>query len=261
LIYQDAANPKSEFSGIRFSIDSNGNELAYVADASNHRVVRLSDRTSAGFKNATVFCQDSGMVQPNDIAIAPKSGRVFLSGMNYPATTKVGDGDLWTCDKTGKATKLGQFQRTNGIEVSQDEKTLYLSESINKNWDITSNIIYAFDLDSKAGKISNKRVFVDFGKLDKTAGADIDGMRFDTQGNLYVTRNGIGKVAKISSAGKLLAYIDVAGIVDVTNLEFGGKSGTDLYIGGTCKDNKKKGCVSVYKGKVVGRAFKDLQKH
>ncbi|KAJ1951185.1 hypothetical protein FBU59_000314 [Linderina macrospora] len=180
-----------------------------------------------------VFCQDSGMVQPNDITIAPKSGRVSLSGMNCPATTKVSAGDLWACDKASQATKLVQFQRTNGIEVSQDEKTLYLSESINKNWNITSNIIYAFDLDSKVGEISNKRVFVDFGKLDKTACADIDSMRFDTQGNLYVACNGIGKVAKIFPAGKLLAYTDVAGIVDVTNLEFGGKSDTDLYVGGT----------------------------
>ncbi|KAJ1948780.1 hypothetical protein FBU59_001437, partial [Linderina macrospora] len=141
-----------------------------------------------------------------------------------------------------------------------DEKTLYLSESINKNWDITS-IIYAFDLDSKVGEISNKCAFVDFGKLDKTAGADIDGMRFDTQENLNVACNGIGKVANISPAGKLLAYTDVAGIVDITNLEFGGKSGTDLYVGGTCKDNKKKGCVSVYTGKVAGRAFTDLQQY
>ncbi|KAJ1948779.1 hypothetical protein FBU59_001436 [Linderina macrospora] len=127
-----------------------------------------------------VFCQDSGMVQTSDIAIAPKSGRMSLSGMNCPATTKVGDGDLWACDKASQATKLVQFQRTNGIKIGQDEKTLYLSESINKNWDITS-IIYAFDLDSKVGEISNKCAFVDFGKLDKTAGADIDGIRFDAQ--------------------------------------------------------------------------------
>ncbi|KAJ1934384.1 hypothetical protein EC988_008827, partial [Linderina pennispora] len=205
LMYQDKANPTSLFNGIRFSTDCSGNEQAFVADAINHRVVRLSDRTSAGFRNATVFCQDPGMLQPNDIAIAPSSGRVFLSGMNYQATTKVGDGDLWTCDKNGKAAKLGQFQRTNGIEVSPDEKTLYLSESTNKGGAVISNIIYAFDLNSKAGQISNKRVFADFGKLDKSAAIDIDGMRTDTQGNLYVARNGNGKVAKLSPSGKLLA--------------------------------------------------------
>ncbi|KAJ1935058.1 hypothetical protein EC988_008608, partial [Linderina pennispora] len=68
-------------------------------------------------------------------------------------------------------------------------------------------------------------------------------------------------VAKLSPSGKLLAYINVPGIMSVGNLEFGGKSGTDLYIGGKCEKDAKKGCVSVYKGKAAGRAFNDLQRH
>ncbi|KAJ1949014.1 hypothetical protein EC988_004940, partial [Linderina pennispora] len=231
LLYQGTGG--ALFNGIRFRVDGSGNEEAYIADATGHRVLRLTNRNASGsFQNSAVLCQDSGILQPNDIAIAHSTGRIFMSGMNYQATDVVGNGDLWTCDSTGKATKLGVFYRTNGIEVSPDEKTLYLSESANKDWAVISNVIYAFDLDAKTGAISNKRVFADFGKLDNTASTDIDGMRTDTQGNLYVARNGIGKVAKLSPSGQLLAYINVSGIMGVGNLEFGGASGTDLYIVG-----------------------------
>ncbi|KAJ1941233.1 hypothetical protein FBU59_003560 [Linderina macrospora] len=258
LLYRDTGS--ALFNGIRFHIDSSGKEEAFVADATGHRVVRLTNRNASGvFQNSAVLCQDAGILQPNDIAIAHSTGRIFMSGMNYQATDVIGNGDLWTCDSSGKATKLGVFYRTNGIEVSPDEKTLYLSEAANKDWAVVSNIIYAFDLDAKAGTVTNKRVFADFGKLDNTASTDIDGMRTDTQGNLYVARNGIGKVAKLSPSGQLLAYITTPGHTSVTNLEFGGAAGTDLYIVGACADNTSKGCVSVYKGSAVGTAFSKLQ--
>ena len=43
---------------------------------------------------------------------------------------------------------------TNGIEVSPDERTLYLNESTQRN-------IWAYDLSSE-GEISNKRLLIKF---------------------------------------------------------------------------------------------------
>ncbi|PIA14857.1 calcium-dependent phosphotriesterase [Coemansia reversa NRRL 1564] len=200
------------------------------------------------------------MLQPNDLAFAPSSGRIFLSGMNYTSDSEIGDGDLWTCDSKGAAKSLGQFYRTNGIEVSPDEKTLYLSESQNKGGAVVSNRILAFDLDASSGAVENKRVFVDFGKLDKTADTDIDGMRTDKEGNLYVTRNGVGKIAVFTPAGELSAYISSPSIDFVASLEFGGPTGTDLYMVGKCKDDETKGCVDKFSATITGRAFADLQK-
>ncbi|KAJ1960521.1 hypothetical protein GGI12_003752 [Dipsacomyces acuminosporus] len=261
LLFQDKTTTNSWFNGIRFNIDSKGAQEAFLADVKNHRVVRLSNPDKSGqFSKAETFCQSADIIEPNDIAVAHSTGRLFLSGMRDTDNTKAGDGDLWTCDRQGKATKLGSFFRTNGIEVSPDEKVLYLSESVTKGGNVISNVIHAFDLDAEKGTVSNKRLFVDFGKLDNSAANDVDGMRTDVDGNLYVTRWGAGKVAKISPSGKLLAYIQLAGISEVTNLEFAGPQGKDLFIVGACKSNPKKGCIDKFSGASVGRAFSKLQK-
>ncbi|KAJ2223992.1 hypothetical protein H4R99_007112 [Coemansia sp. RSA 1722] len=261
LLYQ-SSNNESLVNGIRFNIDSTGAEEAYIADATTHQVYKLTERDAATgtFAKSSVFCHDEGMLQPNDIAIAPLSGRIFLSGMNWTSDSVVGNGDLWTCDSSGLAKRLGTFMRTNGVEVSPDEKTLYLSEATNAAGSVVSNVVLAFDLDSSSGDISNQRTFVDFGALDATAATDIDGMRTDVDGNLYVTRNGLGQVAVFTPAGELSAYINATSIDYVSNLEFGGSSGTDLYLIGRCKEDETKGCADVYSGSTVGRAFNDLQK-
>ena len=41
---------------------------------------------------------------------------------------------------------------TNGVEVSPDEKTLYVNESVQRS-------VWAYDLDTE-GNISNKRLFI-----------------------------------------------------------------------------------------------------
>ncbi|KAJ1865929.1 hypothetical protein LPJ57_006036, partial [Coemansia sp. RSA 486] len=122
-----------------------------------------------------------------------------------------------------------------------------------------SNVVLAFDLDAEAGTISNKRVFVDFAQLDNTATTDVDGMRTDTEGNLYITRNGLGQVAVFSPSGELTMYITSPSIKDVANLEFGGEGGKDLYMVGMCNSDETKGCVDVYSGSAVGNAFSKLQ--
>ncbi|KAJ2384440.1 hypothetical protein GGI23_006929 [Coemansia sp. RSA 2559] len=260
MFYDDTSNKDTWFNAIRFNINSQGAQEAYLGDTGNHRVVRVQNLGNKyNSMHAETFCQDSAMLQPNDIAIASSTGRLFLSGMKYTADSVIGDGDLWTCDSKGTATKLGEFYRTNGIEVSPDEKTLYLSEAANKGGAVVSNVIYAFDLDADQGTISNKRTFVDFAKLDNTAATDIDGMRTDTAGNLYVTRNGLGKVVKISPSGELLACIETVSTTSVTNLEFAGPDGKDLYIVGVCTGDATKGCVDKYSSDVAGNAFSKLK--
>ncbi|KAJ2741069.1 hypothetical protein GGI20_005442 [Coemansia sp. BCRC 34301] len=260
LFFADLELPNSWFNAARFNVDQHGVQEVYLGDVVNHRVVRMRDLAGEGqFIHSEVFCQSPSFLQPNDLAIAHSTGRVFLSGMRFAADSVVGDGDLWTCNSTGAATKLGLFHRTNGIEVSPDEATLYLSEAINSRGNVVSNVIHAFDLDAKAGSVSNPRVLVDFAALDNSAANDVDGMRTDSLGNLYVTRWGAGKIAKISPEGALLAYIALATIAEVTNLEFAGPNGRDLYAVGACKDNPAKGCIDKYSALTQGRAFSAQQ--
>ncbi|CAG8502599.1 7669_t:CDS:2 [Ambispora gerdemannii] len=251
---------KSFFNSIRFLPSKNKNEqIALTGDVLQHRVLKIVKKGKN--TKTSVFCADPRIVQPNDLAVT-KSGRVYLSGQNFTHDTKVGDGSLWLCDgKSKKAIRLGEFGRTNGIEVSPNEKYLYLSEAFNKNGTIVSNKILRFRLNRKTGKtIGKPKIFVDFAKFDKTQNIDIDGMRTDIKGNLYVTRNGSGQVKKFSPTGKLLATY-VLSFKAPTNLELGGPTGTDLFVVGKCEGEFANGCVDVYRGgKIPGRAISILRR-
>ena len=103
----------------------------------------------------------------------------------------------------------------HGIEVSPDEGTLYVNESNQLN-------IWAYDL-SPDGEINNKRLFIEFPDFN------MDGMRCDVQGNLYVTRHGKGAVAKISPEGEVLLEVQLTGKL-CTNIAFGGPDGRTCYV-------------------------------
>ncbi|PIA17385.1 calcium-dependent phosphotriesterase [Coemansia reversa NRRL 1564] len=260
LFFRNRVDDGSWFNAIRFGTDRDGVQEAYIGDVVNHRVVRVRDPGSKRtFFHSETFCYHPNMLQPNDLAIAYSTRRLFLSGMRFSNNSAIGDGDLWTCDERGAARRLAIFHRTNGVEVSPDEKTLYISEAVNEDGNVVSNVIYAFDLDAQRGNIGNKRTLVDFGQLDGSASHDIDGMRTDANGDLYVTRWGAGRVAKLSATGQLLAYIGLASINEATNLEFAGPTGRELFIVGACMSDPTKGCIDRWTGPVQGHAFASLQ--
>ncbi|MGC5198703.1 SMP-30/gluconolactonase/LRE family protein, partial [Aphanothece microscopica] len=77
----------------------------------------------------------------------------------------------------------------------------------------------------------------------------MDGMRCDTEGNLYITRYGLGQVAVVSPAGKQISTITTIG-KNVSNICFGGRKGKNCYI--TLQD---RGCLETFKVKTPGREW------
>ncbi|MDQ6478266.1 SMP-30/gluconolactonase/LRE family protein [Dyadobacter sp. LHD-138] len=213
--------------GIRFA-DKN---TFYVADFTGHNVLKVDMIT----KNVTVFANEPRMNQPNDLAIT-KSGHIFCSDPNW----KEGTGQIWHVSPAGKtrlvAEKMGT---TNGIDISPDEKTLYVNESVQRN-------VWAFDLASD-GTLSNKRLIHTF------ADGGMDGMRCDIHGNLYIARHGKGEVAVLSPAGKVIHTIPTIG-KKVSNICFGGKNGKTCYI--TLQD---RGCLETFKAKTAGREWQMMK--
>ena len=188
--------------GIRF--DSKGNML--IADYTKHNILKVNMLTKA----VSVFAHNPKLSQPNDIAIDTKD-RLFASDPNWKENT----GRIWRIDTDGKFTLLDSMGTTNGIEVSPDNKYLYVNESVQRK-------VWKYDLNEK-GEISNKRLiheFPDFG---------MDGMRCDVDGNLYITRHGKGTVAKLSPSGKLIREISTIGKLP-SNIAFGGNDGRTAYI-------------------------------
>jgi sugar lactone lactonase YvrE len=122
------------------SIQFDSNDDMYLADFSGHNVLKVDMKT----KNISVYSHDN-FNQPNDICINKKD-QIFASDPNWKEST----GKLWRIDKGGSAVLLtDQMGTTNGIELSPDEKTLYVNESVQRK-------VWAFDVDANSD-ISNKR--------------------------------------------------------------------------------------------------------
>ncbi|MBE9510042.1 MAG: sulfatase-like hydrolase/transferase [Bacteroidetes bacterium] len=209
--------------GIRF--DNRGN--MYVADYTGHNILKVDMDT----REVSVFAHQPVMNQPNDLAIDGK-GRLYASDPNWSDST----GMLWRIDPDGSVHLLEKnMGTTNGVEVSADEKHLYVNESIQRK-------IWVYNLDT-SGNISNKRLFFQF------ENHGLDGMRCDINGNLYVTRFGKGTIVILSPEGVVLKEIILQG-KNVTNIAFGGPDGKSCFV--TVAD---RGCIETFRVKVPGRAY------
>lgn len=213
--------------GIRF----NSQGFMLIADYTNHNILQV-DMTS---RDISVYAHEPGMNQPNDIAIGAND-LIYASDPNWPEST----GQIWRVDPDGRVTLLEtNMGTTNGIEVSPDERTLYVNESVQRN-------IWAYDL-SPGGEISNKRLLLQFPDYA------MDGMRCDIAGNLYVTRYDKGTVAKVSPQGEVLLEVELAG-KKCSNIAFGGPDGRTCYV--TIAD---RGNIETFRADLPGRSWQLYQ--
>jgi gluconolactonase len=212
----------STANGIRFGLD----QSMYLADYTGHNVLKVNLQS----KEVSVYAHDSLLNQPNDLAICCND-RMFASDPNWKEST----GQLWRVENGQFHLLSKEMGTTNGVEVSPDEKTLYVNESLQRS-------VWAFDLDTE-GNISNKRLFHQFDDFG------MDGMRCDVEGNLYITRYGKGTVAKLSPEGKLLLEVQMKG-KKPSNIAFGGKDGKTAYV--TLQD---RGYIETFRVEKAGRSF------
>jgi gluconolactonase len=205
--------------------DSKGN--MYLADFAAHNVLKVNMKS----KKVSVYVHSDKFNQPNDLCINSKD-QLFASDPNWKANT----GQIWRIDKGGKAVLLdANMGTTNGIELSPDEKILYVNESVQRK-------IWAFDVDKK-GNISNKRLFAEFPDFG------FDGMKCDKNGNLYVTRYGKGAIAVMSPKGELIREVQLKG-KNCSNLVFGGLNGKLVYV--TLQDRKG---MEMFRNDVAGKDY------
>jgi gluconolactonase len=186
-------------------IDSKG--CMFLADFTGHNVLKLDPKT----KKVSIHAHHDRFNQPNDLCINKKD-QLFASDPNWKEST----GQIWRIDPDGRATLLMDgMGTTNGIELSPNEKTLYVNESVQRK-------VWAFDVDA-AGNISNKRLFAEFSDYG------FDGMKCDKNGNLYITRYGKGTIVVLSPEGKQLKEVQLKG-KNCSNLVFGGRDGKTVFV-------------------------------
>lgn len=167
------------------------------------------------------------LVGPNDVTIDGK-GRLYF--------TDLPGGAVYRIDGPGQIVRIlasPEIQSPNGIQISPDDKQLYLIESNRSEGG--ARMIRAYDLRAD-GSVANMRVHYNF-----YPGRSADGMSIDAEGNLYAsagmnqlrgssetldTRTG---VYVISPRGKLLRFIAIPEDF-ITNNAFGGRDMKTLYV-------------------------------
>jgi gluconolactonase len=144
-----------------------------------------------------------GLGRVNDLIADKKGGAYFTSGGAFYLTPG------------GKVTSIGENLRTNGITLSPDETTLYITNGAS---------IVAFDVQPD-GSVKNQR---EFAKLDGS-GANGDGLAIDGVGRVYVsnTNNSNPGVQVFSSEGKFLGQIPTPR--SVISVAFSGPGKKTLY--------------------------------
>jgi signal peptidase len=213
---------------IRF--DSQGR--MFIADYKKHNIF-VAEPGSTELK--TYFHSDD-FNQPNDMTIAA-DGTIYASDPNF----KRRSGQVWRITRGAGGNAVGErmtserpMTTTNGIELSPDGKTLYVGESETRE-------IWAYRIDGT--QLMSPRLVKKFPDLD------IDGIRADVDGTLYVARLLKGTIAVLSPGGQMLREIPTTA-KEPTNLAFGGPDGKTVFV-----TQRKGGFIETFRADRPGREF------
>lgn len=178
----------------------------------------------------------------NDIVIAANGGvYATLSGPSDDPPVAVVGKVLYLAPGAKQWVEVaGDFNYANGIGVSPDQKTLYVSETV-------GNSIKKFTI-KPDGTLSNRANFALLNLLVKNKVESWwlgpDSLKVDQHGNVYVAQFSGGKVLKISPQGKLLHVFDIAAGDGTTNVAFDpGEKNLFVTVVKDPKDPKAKGGI------------------
>jgi sugar lactone lactonase YvrE len=191
----------------------------FIADYKRHNVFALE----RGKREVSVYFTSREFNQPNDLAIAD-DGTLYLSDPNFSPGRNPRPSQIWRIERGPDGRGRGEPMRTfrvlgtvNGIDLSPDGSSLYVSES-------SSRQVWSYDIGG--GTLASPRLLKTF---EDDPSSELDGLRTDATGKIYVTRPGSGKVAVLAPDGSLVREIAVKG-KDPTNIAFGGSDGSTAFI-------------------------------
>ena len=192
-------------------------------------------------RNGGVYFTDPGLTMGQAEELVERYGGRALAPRLPPAVYYIPPG--------GEPVRIEENMiRPNGIQLSRDERTLYISDSNGDHviaWEIQAN-----------GLVQNRR---DFGTLQGRSQRDnglggirtyADGMAVDNEDRLYVA-TGAG-IEVLSPQGEHLGTIPVACLPrNCQNVAFGGPSRQSLYVAGA---------GSLYKVDLIARGLEERAK-
>jgi len=166
---------------------------------------------------------------PNDIIFTDEGGAYITTSGPFVAAAKqiVGGVYFRAPGAAGFVEVADDVHFGNGLAVINDGNTLLVSEH-------NANRILSFDI-ADDGTLSNRQLFVRMtdllpGPAQPSIWLGPDGMKVDSQGNIFVAHYMGGRVVKVSPEGEFLQSFEIPGIA-VTNLIFYPDDNT-MYVAG-----------------------------
>lgn len=225
-----------------FLDSTNGvNALAYAPNGDLVAVQTLDPKVGvilpAGNARTLAAKVDGGLGfgRPNDLVVDRKGFVYFTdSGVNAnanprPDTSKIAKPAVYRVSPEFAVERLANdIERPNGIQLSPDEKTLYVANTAGEH-------VLAYDIAAN-GKLGAKREFAKlegFRQTDSGTGSGptsgADGLAVDAEGRLYVASN--AGVQVFSPKGEALGIIALP--KRPQNLAFAGPGKKTLYVVGS----------------------------
>jgi len=207
--------------GLAFSPDGQ----LVLCQHGDRRVALYSERDHT-FATIAKRSAERRFLSPNDL-VYDSRGNLFFTDPPYGHPREVSEAldrhYIYRIDPDGSVTTLADsIWYPNGIGLSPDERTLYVTSSYYKD-----PALYAFSLDSsgtpqgEARLLLHARPFLGEGRKGAC-----DGLAVDKLGNVWLT--GPGGVYILSPMGELLGFVNIEG--QLANCAFGGPDGTTLYL-------------------------------
>jgi sugar lactone lactonase YvrE len=204
----------------------------FIADYKKHNIFVVEPGSTVPVE----YFHSDDFNQPNDMTIAA-DGTIYASDPHW----KRRDGQVWRISRAADGTVSGErmmspraMTTTNGIDLSPDGKTLYVGESETRE-------IWAYRIEGLT--LAAPRL------VKKFDGHDIDGIRTDVDGRLYVARMLKGTVVILNSQGKQEREISLTA-AEPSNLAFGGTDGRTVYV-----TQRKGGYIESFLANRPGREF------
>ena len=170
----------------------------------------------------------------NDLSADSRGGAYFTMG------------GLFYASPNGVVTRYGEGLSTNGVILSADEKTLYVT---NGQFGASGSAVAAFDVQPD-GSLTNQREFV------KLPSGGADGLTIDSQNRLYVTAG--PNLHVVAPDGKLLGSIPAPyGLITAA---FGGKDKKTMYAVVSLIDPNRLQHAYVYSIPMLAQGYRDRAK-
>lgn len=178
-------------------------------------------------------------VRMNEGGCAP-DGSLYAGSMAYDRTE--GAASLYRIDPAGTVTTvLPAVTISNGLDFSPDGRLAYYNDTQTARTDV---------FDVVDGALSNRRPFAD------SDDGRPDGLCVDSEGNVWVALNSVGRVRLYAPDATIITEIDLP-VRLVTACTLGGSDGRDLFIT-TSRENlddpePEAGAVFTLRADVAGR--------